>query len=515
LASRNTHETNNLQILIDNKISQLIDDNRIARAKGIQNNSVKVLQEGHSVSSQFLNPDTGALKYVVRIDYKTKTVFHDCPDWERRADSKKICKHIMKLLLLLPIDLSSSLVSQVVFPNTEWTFSYPNNTSVKLTDETLIDHRNTKDYIDTYVNDVKKSENIPFLVKSLFHEKTTIRKNAAQTLGQIGNTIAVEPLIKSLGDKRATVRFSAAEALGEIGDNRAVGRLIDLLSDSAMVRRSAARALGLIGDATAVLHLIALLNEEDGLVRSRTIEALGRIGDSRAFEPLIGILGEPIFQNNAAISLGRLGDNRAFDPLIEALRSTQYTVRRDIAIGLGYLGDPRAIEPLLEILNESSYTASEGIAKALGLIGDPRAVETLIMMLNHPQYCSQRTVALALGRIGDTRAVGPLAHALDNPSFEFRERTISEMMSLGNTIVVTLALEAIRGKNSQIEHTDHDLYRTEKSQFNRSQNSLENKYSNKNKSNDQKISTLSEKDRINYEYLKKEYLKEHKSKLDQ
>ncbi|MGD1992929.1 MAG: HEAT repeat domain-containing protein [Anaerolineae bacterium] len=52
------------------------------------------------------------------------------------------------------------------------------------------------------------------------------------------------------------------------------------------VRRSAAEALGEIGDAGAVEALSAALQDEDKGVRGRSAYALGRIGDHRALEPL-------------------------------------------------------------------------------------------------------------------------------------------------------------------------------------------------------------------------------------
>ena len=57
-----------------------------------------------------------------------------------------------------------------------------------------------------------------------------VRVGAVQTLREIGDERAVEPLINSLKDERAGVRESAARALGKIGDSRAVEPLIKALA---------------------------------------------------------------------------------------------------------------------------------------------------------------------------------------------------------------------------------------------------------------------------------------------
>ena len=75
-----------------------------------------------------------------------------------------------------------------------------------------------------------------------------VRGRAAQTLGLIGDTQAVEPLIQTLSDADRCVRMAAAWALGRLGDARAVSKLLQALDDEDwLVRTEASRALGRIG----------------------------------------------------------------------------------------------------------------------------------------------------------------------------------------------------------------------------------------------------------------------------
>jgi HEAT repeat protein len=63
------------------------------------------------------------------------------------------------------------------------------------------------------------------------HPLKLVRKNAARTLGKMGNRDAVPALISALKDPFQGVRVESAKALGLLGDERAFGPLRDALSD--------------------------------------------------------------------------------------------------------------------------------------------------------------------------------------------------------------------------------------------------------------------------------------------
>jgi len=69
---------------------------------------------------------------------------------------------------------------------------------------------------------------------------------------------AVMPLIAVLKDKDSDIRIAAAETLGQIGDARAVEPLITALKDTG-VRYASAYALGKIGDARAIEPLLTAI----------------------------------------------------------------------------------------------------------------------------------------------------------------------------------------------------------------------------------------------------------------
>jgi HEAT repeat protein len=115
-----------------------------------------------------------------------------------------------------------------------------------------------------------------------------LRKAAVESLGNIRDDRAVEPLINTLKDHEQDVRQAAAEALGKLGDTRAVEPLIDTLKeDNQGMHDAVVAALVKIGS-PAVVVLISRL--KDGVEPQVMAEALGKIGDPRAVQPLLDYL---------------------------------------------------------------------------------------------------------------------------------------------------------------------------------------------------------------------------------
>lgn len=123
--------------------------------------------------------------------------------------------------------------------------------------------------------------------------------NAAEKLGKLGHTGAVQPLVKAMKTRSELVAAAAARALGDLHDRSAVAALIDVAKnhDEAIVRTAAIQSLGMIGDARAVIPLSQILDDylsgraNDRLSKIRgynyalltsTVTALQQIGTPQA-----------------------------------------------------------------------------------------------------------------------------------------------------------------------------------------------------------------------------------------
>ena len=233
----------------------------------------------------------------------------------------------------------------------------------------------------------------------------------------------IEGLLTLLKDDNESVRYQAAESLGKNKDERIVKELIKLMikeGEEEVVAACAAQSLGNIGNILAVEPLIMMVTTvEIDIFLENFLIALGKIGDKRAFHPLLKEMKDEDSEarEHAAVALGYLGDKRAVKSLIEAMRDEwDYELVSSAAYALGQLGDKRAVEPLIESLNHEWDDVRSRAVDALIVLGDERAGKPLIQMLNdNVEYIRGRS-AVGLGKLGGNHAIKPLTLLLEDSS---------------------------------------------------------------------------------------------------
>jgi HEAT repeat protein len=184
--------------------------------------------------------------------------------------------------------------------------------------------------------------------------------------------------INLLKDPDWVVRREAAITLGEMGDERCVEPLAGALRDGDwQVREVAIDGLGQIGS-PAVEVLLKLLRDWD--VRKSAITALGRIRDERVLEPLMQQLRNDEFMEDATDALVNLGEP-ALPGLIKALKDKEELVRKQAVIALGRIKSPEAIDPLIEMLQNKDWFTRLTAAAALEAIGHERGREAIKPLL--------------------------------------------------------------------------------------------------------------------------------------
>jgi HEAT repeat protein len=294
----------------------------------------------------------------------------------------------------------------------------------------------------------------PMLVTALKHKNPYVRLVAAQLLGEIRDSQAIEPLIALLHDKDWDIQLAVVGALGQIGDRRAVEPLITALSDKHEdMRGKAAEALGQIGDKRAVEPLTAALHDEYLRVRYPAVEALGQMGEI-AVDSLIVALNDmnADVREKATEALGQIGDKRAVESLITALHNEENEdVRRKAAKALGIIGDSRAVESLVVSLHDENIPVSLVAVDALGQIGES-AVEPLIIALKDEHWDTQAFAADYLGQIGES-AVEPLIIALRDVNEEVRSWTAEILGRIGDSRAVVPLIDAVKDQDLGVQQS--------------------------------------------------------------
>jgi HEAT repeat protein len=234
------------------------------------------------------------------------------------------------------------------------------------------------------------------------HWKT--RWQAAQALGELEDSRAVEPLIQAMEDDNQWVRIVAAEALGQIRDQRATDYLLSSLSDhSIWVRRASVVALGQVGDARAVPALM---------------ERLLRSPDSEWPEELHGVIAK---------ALGEIGEP-AIKVLIDTLNDSDAWVSSAAARALGQIGDPQAITPLTVLIKQENRWVRSAATQALAQIADARAVRAALTTDEAPRAFWK---LMALKEI-DKSTIQQLTALLEDPNEHIRARAAEVLGQLGD-----------------------------------------------------------------------------------
>jgi HEAT repeat protein len=203
------------------------------------------------------------------------------------------------------------------------------------------------------------------LLSLLVHKKSRLRWSAADRLGKIGNSSAIEPLIQALQDAHWLVRLHAAKALGRIGRHIAIDPLLDIMDD------------------------------ECPYVRRRVVTALVQLNSDRG--PQIT------------------------EALISALSDSDKGVRACAAWGLGDIASPSTVDAVASSARDHDANVSWRAIEALQNIGI-HAVGALIQLLDCPDSAIRYRAVKALGKSGDLRAAIPLRAMLDDPSEKVRGR---------------------------------------------------------------------------------------------
>jgi HEAT repeat protein len=196
----------------------------------------------------------------------------------------------------------------------------------------------------------KVKDEIDIQIDLLKDQDWVVRREAAITLGEMGDERCVEPLCKALYDGDWQVREVAVEALGQIGS-------------------------------PAVEMLIKMVRDWD--VRKYVIMALGKIRDERVLDPLMLQLRSDEFKDDATNALVELGEP-ALERLVKALKDKDEMVRKQAVLALGRIKHGGAVDPLIEMLADADWFTRLTAAAALEAIGDPRGRDAIKPLTKDP-----------------------------------------------------------------------------------------------------------------------------------
>ncbi|NIM45125.1 MAG: DUF72 domain-containing protein [Nitrososphaeria archaeon] len=101
---------------LEDLLRAFMDDNRLRRARKIKNREVTIQEtETDGVAAKIR-------RYSLTIDPESRVILHDCADWSRCAPQKMLCKHIGKVLLMMPREKALGLSKRLRAERDSWQF---------------------------------------------------------------------------------------------------------------------------------------------------------------------------------------------------------------------------------------------------------------------------------------------------------------------------------------------------------------------------------------------------------
>ena len=208
-------------------------------------------------------------------------------------------------------------------------------------------------------------------------------------------------LVAKLDSKSAREKWTVNRIITKIG-SPAVPHLVEALSlsDPLMVAR-VCTSLGDVGDSTAIDPLIGVGRHEKWQVRSAAVTALGKIEDTAANEAAMTALHDSvtIVRKSAVVACGRLGLQQAAPQLVHSLGDRFYGARLMAIEALLDLPDTAAVVALLEDSLASPNALLGHVAcRLLGRYGTDDALQLLFEQTGSADPARRAAAAEALLR---------------------------------------------------------------------------------------------------------------------
>jgi len=97
-------------------------ESRLARAMGIPEGDVRVS------TATATRVEAKIRDYDLVMDAKTRSITHNCGDWERSVDTRQLCKHVGRILLAIPVDIATAWADAIFEDREKWKFRVPEKT---------------------------------------------------------------------------------------------------------------------------------------------------------------------------------------------------------------------------------------------------------------------------------------------------------------------------------------------------------------------------------------------------
>jgi HEAT repeat protein len=209
---------------------------------------------------------------------------------------------------------------------------------------------------------------------------------------------AVPRLLEKLATKSPRERVTLVAIFKKIGIPAVPGLLTSLKLGEGLAVERAAYSLGDIGDSSAVDGLLAAAEHARWQVREQVIGALGKLHSHRADNAVMNALNDsiPLVRKSAAVSCGQLKIAESTSQLVHLLGDPFYGARMPASLALFGFDTTAVIKVLADSIKSDNQMLGNLACWVLGRLHRPEATALLVEQANssNPERRSHAACAL-------------------------------------------------------------------------------------------------------------------------
>jgi len=291
------------------------------------------------------------------------------------------------------------------------------------------------------------------LIKALHDADAETARNAARSLGSIGDNSAVDPLIEILKNENQNTRIYAIIALGKLGDDRAVRPMLELMRDDhdKKVRATILMALGNFKNPKLLPIIMKFgLADNDARVRASAVESISNLNPT--LEEVSGELRKMLHDPhnrvvaNACMALWKAGDLSVTDDITKLIKNQDKTFRASGAYVLGNIINSEALSMLISMKNDPDADVRVNVARSLSRVSSPKALAELIEMLEDKDEAVKKTAYNFILKCGEEYAFWPMINNLKSSRELMRFIAVKVLCNIDDPAAIPYISEAVQNE---------------------------------------------------------------------
>ncbi|RJS84993.1 hypothetical protein CW706_02480, partial [Candidatus Bathyarchaeota archaeon] len=102
--------------LIWQLLLKITDLNRIRRGIRIGDEELRIEESSEEIVKARIK------EYMVEINLKKRVLRHNCDDWRKGMEEKRLCKHIVKILFSISPEIALKILKSMIEEKDAWSF---------------------------------------------------------------------------------------------------------------------------------------------------------------------------------------------------------------------------------------------------------------------------------------------------------------------------------------------------------------------------------------------------------